>query len=212
MKNKLKSPADLFDALAENYETMRQEVAWNPFSHIREAVENMDLNGKSVLDAGCGTGECARWFQARGAHVVGIDISPEMCLTAAERSENILFLPHDLNEPLPFENNRFDLVVALGCLEYLPDIAPVVAEFSRVLKLDGLFLGCFERFGDDCPGKNARRVIMFDEWMRYRQSLRELQAALHPHFSSLRIDNVPGFILEETNEQTQYRRVIARKK
>ncbi len=202
-------PDDLFDPLAQDYETMRRELQWDPFVHIHAAFEGRSLNGLKILDAGCGTGECTRWFQSQGADPVGLDISGEMCFLAAERSENILYLPHDLSDPLPFGEASFDAVVALGCLEYLEDIAPTMAEFRRVLRPGGLFLGCFERYGDDCPGGNAPEVVFLDDWVRYRQSREELQTCLEPLFSHIRFDRVPGFVLEESDERTQYWRVIA---
>lgn len=204
------SPDTLFDALAEDYESMRKELFWNPFLHIETAFSGVDLQGLEILDAGCGTGECTRWFAAQGATPVGIDISGEMCFHAAERSENILYLNHDLNDPLPFKSSRFDAVVALGCLEYLPDIGSVVREFHRVTKAGGMFLGCFERFGEDCPGKNARQVEFFDHWVRYRQSRSLLESLFKGLYANVTIDPVAGFFLEETNETTQYWRVIAR--
>lgn len=208
------TPQSLFDELAEEYETMRQELAWDPFVHIKEAFKNRDLTGKSVLDAGCGTGECTRWFQAQGAEPYGLDISPEMCYYAAERSENIPYLNHDLSEPLPFNDDKFDAVVALGCLEYLENIENTVREFRRVLKKDGLFLGCFERFGNDCPGKNKRNIVFYDEWMRYRQSESEIEQMMKRYFKHVALARVDGFKLtdddgNETGECTKYIRVIA---
>lgn len=203
------TPRDLFDALAEDYETMRTELDWSPFEHVRTAFEGFTLMGKHVLDVGCGTGEITRHLQQQGAIPFGLDISPEMCMTAAERSENIPYLPHDLNTPLPFEDGRFDAIVALGCLEYLPDPASVLAEFARVLQKDGLFLGVFERCGTDCPGGEAREVTFLDDWCRYRLPEDEIHLLLQKYFRTCRFDRVHGFILEDTGEHTQYVRVIA---
>ena len=205
------SPDTLFDQLADDYENMRQELAWDPFPHIHDAFEGIDFHGLQILDAGCGTGECTRWFQARGAQAVGLDISPEMCFQAASKSENIFYLTHDLSEPLPFETGRFDGIVALGCLEYLENIEAVVAEFSRVLKPGGVFLGCFERYGQDCPEGDVKAVTFFDVWMRYRQSEPEIEEICAKYFKSYALKRVNGFILQETDERTQYIRVIATK-
>ncbi len=205
------SPRDLFDELAENYETMREELDWSPFEHVEEAFRDFNLSGARILDVGCGTGEVARRLQARGAEPYGLDISPEMCMTAAERSENIPFLPHDLNEPLPFDDARFDAVIALGCLEYLPDIEAVVDEFCRVLTKDGLFLGVFERCGADCPDGDAEEVEFLDDWVRYRQPEAAIHAMIEARFENVRFERVHGFkLVDTTNEYTQYVRVIAR--
>ncbi len=205
------SPDTLFDPLAEDYENMRKELAWDPFPHIQDAFKDISFEGLQILDAGCGTGECTRWFQAQGAQAVGLDISPEMCFQAAERSENIFYLTHDLSEKLPFEDGRFDGIVALGCLEYLEDIESVVAEFARTLKSGGTFLGCFERCGSDCPEGEAKAIEFFDIWMRYRQTEDEIQTLCTQYFQTAELKRVPGFILQETDERTQYIRVIAKK-
>ena len=60
------TPRDLFDELADNYETMRDELDWSPFEHVYTAFENEDLSGKEILDVGCGTGEIARLLQKQG--------------------------------------------------------------------------------------------------------------------------------------------------
>ena len=204
------TPSDLFDELADNYETMRDELDWSPFEHVYTAFENEDLSGKEILDVGCGTGEIARLLQKQGAFPFGLDISPEMCMTAAERSENIPFLPHDLNDPLPFADKRFDAILALGCLEYLQDLSSVLTEFCRVLKDDGLFLGVIERCGSDCPDGDARIVPFLDDWYRCRIPEDEIHTLIQKYFIHTRFDRVHGFILEDTGEHTQYVRVIAK--
>lgn len=204
------SPKNLFDELAEDYETMRDELDWSPFEHVEEAFKSFDLKGARVLDVGCGTGEVTRLLQARGADPFGLDISPEMCITAAERSENIPFLPHDLSEPLPFCEGRFDAIIALGCLEYLADIESVVDEFCRVLTKNGLFLGVFERCGKDCPDGDATEVEFLDDWVRYRQTESDIIDMISSRFVDCKFERVHGFILEDTGEHTQYVRVIGR--
>ena len=44
-----------------------------------------DLTGKRVLDAGCGTGMLAIEAARRGATVVGVDVSPQLVATGADR-------------------------------------------------------------------------------------------------------------------------------
>ena len=113
---------------------------------------------------------------------------------------------------MPFDDKRFDAVVALGCLEYLEDIEFTLDEFVRVLKHDGMFLGCFEIFGEGCPNGFEPSVVFFDNWMRYRQSEAQIRSMILARFNEAVFERVPGFILEETHERTQYVRVIAKNK
>ncbi|GAA1744960.1 class I SAM-dependent methyltransferase [Luedemannella helvata] len=84
-----------------------------------------DLAGRSVLDAGCGTGFYARMFAARGAaRVVGIDASIEM-ITYARRVEEreplgITYEQFDGAE-LPVLGS-FDVVTAVWLLGYAPGV------------------------------------------------------------------------------------------
>jgi len=44
-----------------------------------------DVSGLTVLDAGCGQGYLSRILASRGAHVTGIDISPNLIQMACEQ-------------------------------------------------------------------------------------------------------------------------------
>ena len=104
-------------ARLENYFNEVSSDAWDkltsnePVSFVRQLVregrEKMqvaimeklpyDLKGMRILDAGCGTGSLARMLDARGAEVVGVDISDKLIDVAKNRSatnKNIEYLFH----------------------------------------------------------------------------------------------------------------------
>ena len=205
------SPAALFDALASDYETMREEIGWSPYPHVIHAFGEGPFEGQKFLDLGCGTGEISRFLHERGGEPLGLDISLEMCMQAADRSPGLPFLPFDMSDPLPFEDGCYDGVIALGCLEYLEDLPATVAEIHRVLKPGGIFLGVIERCGEDCPGGVQKVVDFFDEWQRFRMTEREVMEMASPLFADVQLDRVLGYILEETNERIQYIRIVARR-
>lgn len=205
------SPSVLFDALAQDYESMRESILWSPFPHFEKAFPQTRLENKKFLDIGCGTGELSRHIQAKGGDCIGVDISQEMCMLAAERSENLAFFPLDITEGLPMPDAQFDGVVALGVLEYAHNIQYVFSEIRRVLKPGGTFLGVVERRGKDCPSGLKKQVRLFDHWLRYRMLETEAQALAAAHFSHAKLDRVLGYVLEETDERIQYIRIIAKK-
>ncbi len=93
----------------------------------------------SVLDAGCGGGVMSRYIAEKGARVTGIDYSPEMLAYAKEKTEkeDVKFLIHDLNQPLPFPENSFSGVFSSLALHYVKDWQKLFAEFQRVLRPEG---------------------------------------------------------------------------
>jgi 2-polyprenyl-6-hydroxyphenyl methylase / 3-demethylubiquinone-9 3-methyltransferase len=99
-----------------------------------------DLEGRLVLDAGCGGGLVARELAAAGAEVVGVDRS-HGSLEVARRAVGLPFRPAQGRlEHLPFVDGAFDAVVAADVLEHLPDLPAAVAELARVLAPGGSFL------------------------------------------------------------------------
>lgn len=97
-----------------------------------------DVEGKTVLDAGTGSGYDAGELADRGAEFVGVDASERMLEQARERYGDVAsFREADLREPLPFEDGRFDLVVCQLTLEHVRNWDPVLAEFARVLDEGG---------------------------------------------------------------------------
>ncbi|HVD59880.1 MAG TPA: class I SAM-dependent methyltransferase [Gemmatimonadaceae bacterium] len=101
-----------------------------------------DVNGKHVLDAGCGSGFYVEELMKRGARVTGIDASGEMLKHAERRLEAIgahadLHVS-DLSDPLDFlPDESLDGILAPLVLHYLKDWAPTLHEFLRVLKGGG---------------------------------------------------------------------------
>ena len=91
-----------------------------------------DLSGKTVLDAGCGTGALAVEAAKRGADVTAIDLSPTLVGLADERMPDqvgggsIRFLSGDMLDP---DLGSFDHIVAMDSLIHYKgaDMAAAVA-------------------------------------------------------------------------------------
>ena len=98
----------------------------------------------TVLDLGCGSGEISKACADAGFDVTGCDISPKMLRIAKERfsSERCRFAAVDPRHApaLPFEDQRFDAVIASSVLEYVPDAAAQLREIRRVLRPGGWLL------------------------------------------------------------------------
>lgn len=100
-----------------------------------------DLEGKKVLDLGCGLGEGAAHFATRGADVTASDLSPGMLEVARRVAElrgctihTVVASATDLSA-LPA--NEYDVVYAANLLHHV-DIAKCIDEVHRVLKPGGV--------------------------------------------------------------------------
>ena len=113
---------------------------------VREILTDLDLEGKTVLDIGCGTGgpAIALVTEHRAGKVVSIDIEPLLLEKAtknieraqvAEKVELKLVKPG----PLPFDDESFDVVFSKDSLIHVEDKPTLFVEILRVLKPGGIF-------------------------------------------------------------------------
>jgi SAM-dependent methyltransferase len=101
-----------------------------------------DVYGKAVLDLGCGSGEVVVPLAKRGADVVGIDVSPELIVLAAERTRQAgvsatLKVASAYETGLPDES--IDVVLCISVLHHL-NLPVVREEIRRLLRKGGLFI------------------------------------------------------------------------
>ncbi|OYX05114.1 MAG: hypothetical protein B7Z15_17150 [Rhizobiales bacterium 32-66-8] len=91
------------------------------------------LDGRSILDVGCGGGMLARALAARGAQVTGVDPQPAALATARTRAPQARFEAAGA-EALPFPDASFDAVVFLNSLHHVPEplMAAALREAGRV--------------------------------------------------------------------------------
>ena len=97
-------------------------------------------SGYKVLDVGCGTGVVAITAAKLGAHVAGIDLTPEL-LERARQNASISKLSIDWREGdaenLPFVDGAFDVVLSQFGHIFAPRPEVAVGEMLRVLKFSG---------------------------------------------------------------------------
>jgi SAM-dependent methyltransferase len=97
-----------------------------------------DVDGRRVLDAGCGTGYLSRQLAARGAVVIGIDASARMVALARAAGPASDVRVDSCSTLATIADADIDAVVANYVLMDVPDLPATMAAFHRVLRPDGV--------------------------------------------------------------------------
>ena len=127
--------------------------------------------GSKVLDVGCGKAFLLYEMQLLepGLEIHGFDIS-QYGLDHVHPELNANLFIHRAQDPYPFEDNSFDLVISLGTLHNLHifELEIAVAEIERVGKQGYIMLESFrnelEMFNLECWALTAESLMDVDEW------------------------------------------------
>jgi SAM-dependent methyltransferase len=136
-------------------------------------------NGRTVLDAGCGTAYGSRLLAEGGAReVVGVDIAQAVLdAVTPGMPDSVRLQAGDLRK-LDREDDSFELVVCFEVIEHLADPNTVLDELARVLAPGGLLLVSSPNRGVYQPG-NPHHLHEFTPG--------ELEAALIARLSQVRL-------------------------
>lgn len=100
-----------------------------------------DVEGKKVLDMGCGEGYFSRFFAKAGAEVTGIDISEDLIKAAVEEEERdpleVKYFVADAANLNMLESESFDVAFCYMALLDIRNYEGAICEVSRVLKTGG---------------------------------------------------------------------------
>ena len=107
-----------------------------------------------ILDAGCGTGLVGIELKKHNySNIDGVDFSQNMLdLVPKDIYKNLS--KFDLNKPLKYKNNTYDVVICVGTFTYGHVKAHALDEFIRIIKKKGLICftineGIYEKYGFD---------------------------------------------------------------
>jgi 2-polyprenyl-3-methyl-5-hydroxy-6-metoxy-1,4-benzoquinol methylase len=192
------------------------------------------LEGKSVLELGCGFGEFTVYLAGQGAEIIGVDLGPNL-IAASEMLAKVNNVTCGFRVAsvldLPFRSSAFDLVTGIDVLHHLSpaDLKQALRETHRVLRPGGraifrepvensrIFNLCQNVFPTRRAGTYSRpSILQRRAWRAYLESLddrdltsRELRLAGEP-FQTVCIKPV-GFLirLERLIGQSQGRALAA---
>src|SRR3989344_7528104 len=90
-----------------------------------------------ILDLGCGTGQSAEPFIKKGCKVIGIDISSETLKLAGKKHKFWKLHQYNIEKGLKglgFKRNFFDIIIAVGIVEFLNNLGKLIKEMAELTK------------------------------------------------------------------------------
>jgi len=131
-----------YDNWAESYDT--DANATRDLNAVVLRRQPFELEGRDVLEFGCGTGLDTAWLAQRSRRLIAMDLSAAMLERAGARVRlpHVSFVQHDITQPWPLAAGALDLVVGNLVLEHVADLAPVFRQAYRVLNSRGTLYLC----------------------------------------------------------------------
>jgi ubiquinone/menaquinone biosynthesis C-methylase UbiE len=190
------SAATVFDRVAARYDELWTNTAVGRAQRdqVWRVADPLFQPGQRILDIGCGTGEDAAHFAARGIAVHATDASPAMVRMARARGISaVLCSAQDLASIRRTFHGAISNFGALNCVEDLPSVADSLAALVRPGGTIAIcVLGRFCAWETLYYGARFNWRKAFRRWRSARvsyqgitvhyPSVRELPAAFAPHF------------------------------
>ena len=200
-------PFDDHTYFRETAELLRARMERNGISPAR-------IEGKSCLDAGCGSGRYAVALKTLGAKdVVGLDLGVAALVDAQERLARAGMSGVSFKEgsvlDIPFSDGRFDFVMSNGVLHHTRDPLKGLQEMWRVMKPGGE--GWLYLYNSDglywATRKAMRRIAAMIPEEVCRQVLQSLQLRPNRIFMYMDTIYVP---IEENYTRAEVEAMLAR--
>jgi predicted TPR repeat methyltransferase len=180
----------IFDGMASDFDRHLMQLGYCAPEVVRVAVERQlpeCLASLNVLDAGCGTGLCARFLRAYAQRLTGVDLSVGMLRRASQTELYDELIEAEVTAFLQNHLTSYDLIVSADTLCYFGELETVLTAAAYALRPNGLFVFTVERLTNNDDVTN----YCLAPHGRYSHTEKYVRSALRDaHFLEMKIEEV----------------------
>lgn len=169
----LRTEVTFFNDTSKSYqdEYSRETPEGYSFRVRREKVLDMlpDGTGLHILDLACGPGIMIKGLRAKNYRITAIDAAPDMVALAREVAGDDTQVVCEVGDAyaLSVPDGAFDIVTAMGLIEYLDDEPKYLREMNRIVKDSGTAIITYPN--------------VWSPWRMWNRVLRALVRVFKPH-------------------------------
>jgi len=167
---------DSWNRLAKHYQqrfALPTDAAhYGPFAPNENQLRLLgDVEGRRILELGCGGGQCSLAFAKQGAACVAVDLSDAQIEYARALAEQegvtVEFHQGDMLHFLKTQPDAaYDIVFSAYALQYVEDLTTVFREAHRALRPGGLFVFSLDHPINDVAGYGEEKVYFAESYFR----------------------------------------------
>ena len=146
---------NVFDNFADSFDevlsSLNYQVPQIIAREIKKYGSEMLPKNPHILDAGCGTGLCAKYLDSalKKYKLYGVDISAQMLAKARQRGKYKELKKEDIESYLAKGKNKFDLIIAADVFTYFGTLEKVFSACANSLSDEGMMIFSITKNEDD---------------------------------------------------------------
>lgn len=189
--------------------------ALNP-ARLGYVAARATLREADALDVGCGAGLLSEALAGEGAHVTGLDLSPELVKVARlhglESGVKVDYRLQSVESLAAEQPGSFDVITCMEMLEHVPDPGSIIRACATLLRPGGrLFVSTLNRtpaaFALAIVGAEYVAGLLPKGTHQYRDFIRPSELSAWLREAGLQLEDVSGLMYEPWRNAA---RIIAR--
>ena len=180
--------------------------------YVRQRLAPNGLQGRHVLDVGCGGGLLSEALAKEGAEVTAIDLAPELVKVARlhglESGVKVDYRVQAVEDLAAERPGAFDAVTCMEMLEHVPDPAAILRACATLLRPGGrLFLSTLNRtpaaFALAIVGAEYVARLLPRGTHRYADFIKPSELASWLREAGLQIEDVSGLFYDPLRQRAR---------